>query len=199
MLKQLAGWTGKVNVNGREYASIADVPETIDLGTTTIITLIPKQVTQVVKQTAQAVQKVAVVNGTMEHVITVKAYMTKPASPEFDFMAKWNNNVPMPMRTMVGTVVKETKGMVYMKLHGALLAERTYTCMCCGRQLTNPVSQFFGVGPECGGHNYTHPFDTDEELRQAVEAYKKVLLNKTWSGWVIKSAIIEDTVKEVAV
>lgn len=189
MIQQLAKWAGKVNVNGTEYASIADVPENLELNGTTVITLIPRQ----------AVQKVAVVNGTMEHVITVKAYMTKPASPEFDFMAKWNNNVPMPMRTMVGTVVKETKGMVYMKLHGALLAERTYTCMCCGRQLTNPVSQYFGVGPECGGHNYTHPFDTDEELREAVEAYKKVLLNKTWTGWIIKSAILEDTEMEVAV
>ena len=188
MIKQLAGWTGKVNVNGTEYNTIGDVPENLELTGTTVITLIPRYTTQ----------RVTLREEEAEHIITVKAYMTKPASPEFDFMAKWNNNVPMPMRTMVGTVVKETRGMVYMKLHGALLAERTYTCMCCGRQLTNPVSQFFGVGPECGGHNYTHPFDTDEELKQAVEAYKKVLLAKTWEGWIIKSAILEDTVKEVA-
>ena len=186
MIQQLAKWNGKVNVNGVEYASIADVPN-IELNGTTVITLIPRQIPQ----------KVAVVSDAVEHVITVKPYMTKKASDGFDFMEKWNKNIPMPMRTMVGTVVKETRGMVYMKLHGALLAERTYTCMCCGRQLTNPVSQFFGVGPECGGHNYTHPFETDEQLREAVEEYKKVLLNKTWEGWIIKSAIIEDTEMEV--
>lgn len=187
MIKQLAGWTGRININGTEYDSINSVPDTLELNGTTVITLIPRM-------TVQA-QKVTPVNGEQEHIITVKGYMTKKASPEFDFMAKWNNNVPMPMRTMVGTVVKETKGMVYMKLHGELLTERTFTCMCCGRPLTNPVSQFFGVGPECGGHNYTHPFDTDEELRQAVEAYKKVLLAKTWEGWIIKSAILEDVTR----
>lgn len=186
MIKALANWQGKVNVNGVEYQSISDV-QNIALDSTTVITLIPR-ITK---------QAVTPVSDKVEHVITVKQYMTKPASPEFDFMANWNNNIPMPMRTMVGTVEKETRGMVYMKLHGALLAERTYTCMCCGRALTNPVSQFFGVGPECGGHNYTHPFDTDEELKQAVEAYKKVLLSKTWEGWIIKSAIVEDTVKGV--
>lgn len=190
MIRQLANWRGRVSINGTEYPSIADVPANIVLDTTTVITLLP--VAQTSKQTT------TVVNGSVEHIITVKPYMTKKASPEFDFMLKWNGNVPMPLRTMVGTVVKETKGMVYMKLHGELLTERTFTCMCCGRQLTNPVSQFFGVGPECGGHNYTHPFNSDAELRQAVEAYKKVLLAKTWEGWVIKSAIIEDTVKEVA-
>lgn len=184
MIKQLANWQGRVVVNGVEYESIGEVP-TLPLTSETVITLLPK----VVKQTVQAVAD------KVEHVITVKAYMTKPATPEFDFMAKWNNNVPMPMRTMVGTVEKETKGMVYMKLHCEILAERTFTCMCCGRQLTNPVSQFFGVGPECGGHNYTHPFDTDEELRQAVDAYKKYLANITWEGWIIRSSIIEDTIK----
>lgn len=182
MIKQLANWQGRVNINGTDYASIAEVPNNIELGATTVITLIPRQTIQVVKEA-------------VEHIITVKQYMTKKATPEFDFMEKWNNNVPMPMRTMVGTVEKETKGMVYMKLHCELLTERTFTCMCCGRPLTNPVSQFFGVGPECGGHNYTHPFDTDEELRQAVEAYKKVLLNTTWEGWIIKSAITEDIIK----
>ena len=182
MIKQLAGWQGRVDVNGTNYESIADVPTTI-LDNNTVITLIPRQTIQVVADK-------------VEHIITVKQYMTRKACPEFNFMAQWNNDIPMPMRTMVGTVEKETKGMVYMKLHGELLAERMFTCMCCGRPLTNPVSQFFGVGPECGGHNYTHPFDTDKELKQAVEAYKKVLLNMTWEGWIIKSAIVEDKIKE---
>lgn len=186
MIRQLADWKGRVSVNGVEYDSIREVP-TLSLDNTTVITLFPVKT---------AKTPVKAVSDKVEHIITVKQYMTRPASPEFDFMAKWNNNVPMPMRTMVGTVEKETKGMVYMKLHGDYIADRMYTCMCCGKKLTNPVSQFFGVGPECGGHNYTHPFNTDEELRQAVDAYRSVLVSKTWEGWVIKSAITEDTIKE---
>ena len=117
--------------------------------------------------------------------------MTQKASATFDFMEKWNNKISMPLRTMVGTVEKETRGMVYMKLHGDIIEERVRMCMKCGRVLTDPVSQYFGIGPECGGHNYVHPFNTDEELKAAVDAYKKQLRNITWEGWVIKSAITE--------
>lgn len=124
--------------------------------------------------------------------ITVRQYMTKPATPEFDFMARWNNNNPMPLRTMVGTVEKETRGMVYMKLHGDIYAKQICTCMKCGRELTNPVSQYFGIGPECGGHNYVNPFNTEEELRNAVSEYRAKLQNITWEGWIIKSAILDD-------
>ena len=41
-----------------------------------------------------------------------------------------------------------------------------------------------------------HPFNTDEELKAAVDAYRSVLVNKTWEGWVIKSAITDDIIKE---
>ena len=117
--------------------------------------------------------------------------MTKPSTPEFDFMAQWNNDIPMPLMTMVGDKVKETNGMVYMKLHGDITQTVTERCLCCGKLITNPVSKFFGMGPVCGGHNYTNPFATDEELKAAVEQYRKKLQNITWEGWIIKSAITE--------
>jgi hypothetical protein len=93
---------------------------------------------------------------------------------------------------MVGTVEKETSGMVYMHLHGDITSTVTQYCMRCGKPITNQVSQFFGMGPECGGHNYTNPFESEEELKSAVERYRAEYLQKiTWSGWIIKSAIIE--------
>lgn len=51
------------------------------------------------------------------HQIKVKDYMTKPTMPgsSFDFMEKWNNNVPMPTVYMTGTKKKETNGMVFME------------------------------------------------------------------------------------
>lgn len=186
MINALANWKGRVQIDGVNYDSVADVPNSVVMNGTTIV-LIPRQTIQKVTEK-------------VEHIITVRQYMTQPASPEFDFMAKWNNNVPMPLRTMVGTIEKETKGMVYMKLHGDVIAHRMCTCMKCGRRLTNPVSQYFGIGPECGGHNYVNPFDSDEELKEAVKRYREdVLAKMTWEGWIIKSAITEDVIKEAEV
>ena len=48
--------------------------------------------------------------------ITVKKYMTEPSTSNFDFQDKWNNGKPMPLCIMQGEVIKETRGMYYMKL-----------------------------------------------------------------------------------
>ena len=48
--------------------------------------------------------------------ITVKKYMTEPATVNFDFQDKWNNGNPMPLCIMQGEVIKETRGMYYMEL-----------------------------------------------------------------------------------
>ena len=48
--------------------------------------------------------------------ITVKKYMTEPATVNFDFQDKWNNGKPMPLCIMQGEVIKETRGMYYMQL-----------------------------------------------------------------------------------
>ena len=105
---------------------------------------------------------------------------------------KCNNDVPMPLRTMVGTIEQETNGMYYMKLHADTSFSNMQYCMKCGKPITNPVSQYFGMGPECGCHNYVNPFETTEQLKEAVENYKKEYLSKiTWEGWVIKRSITE--------
>ena len=187
MLTLLKNWRGPLEINGTLYDSInaVNLADIKTLGEINIKLLH----TEKIENKGNTSENRAV--DVTEYQITVKRYMTQKASATFDFMEKWNNNIPMPLRTMVGTVEKETRGMVYMKLHGDIIEERVCTCMKCGRVLTNPVSQFFGIGPECGGHNYVHPFDTDEELKSAVEEYKKQLRNIKWEGWVIKSAITE--------
>ena len=48
--------------------------------------------------------------------ITVKKYMTEPATANFDFQDKWNDGKPMPLCAMRGKVTKETRGMFHMKL-----------------------------------------------------------------------------------
>ena len=59
------------------------------------------------------VQKMEVGNS---YKITVKKYMTEPATPNFDFHDKWNDGKPMPLCTMQGKVTKETRGMFHMEL-----------------------------------------------------------------------------------
>lgn len=187
MLTLLKNWKGPVEVNGTLYDSIdaVNLADIKTLGEINIKLLHTEKIEN--KGNTRENRTIDVT----EYQITVKRYMTQKASVTFDFMEKWNNNIPMPLRTMVGAVEKETRGMVYMKLHGDIIEERVCTCMKCGRVLTNPVSQYFGIGPECGGHNYVHPFNTDEELKAAVDAYKKQLRDIKWEGWVIKSAITE--------
>lgn len=186
MLSMLRNWKGKVEINGIEYDSIRDV-KIDDLSALDNVTI---HLSSVKEKSQKTQNSVSTSDDKKQYRISVKSYMTKKATPDFDFMARWNNDNPMPLRTMIGTVEKETRGMVYMKLHGDIYADRICTCMKCGRPLTNPVSQFFGIGPECGGHNYVNPFDSEEELKAAVSAYRKQLQNIEWEGWVIKSSLL---------
>ena len=178
-LKFLNSWNGAVEIDSTVFNSVKDIPSDLVLNENTIIILKSKE-------NVSAGQRA---KASDDYVVEVRQYMTKQATPSFDFMAKWNDNNPMPLRIMVGTVEKETRGMYYMKLRAEILEERMQTCMKCGRPITNPVSQYFGLGPECGNHNYINPFENEEELLEAVSNYKKELSKITWEGWIIKSAI----------
>lgn len=124
-----------------------------------------------------------------KYKVTVKKYMTEPATPQFDFQDKWNNGIPMPLVTMQGTVLKETRGMVYMNLKGA--AEATCTCAVCGKSLTNPISKLYGIGPECSEKIGLIRIESEEEAKEKYEDIKKHLVDIKWEGWVIKSSIKE--------
>ena len=188
MFRAISNWKGTVEINGVVYDSIQDAQRSVTENSVSIDYIF----LHAVQKNAEKRKITQIESNTTQYVITVKQYMTKKSSPSFDFMAKWNNDNPMPLRTMVGTIERETNGMVYMKLHGDITAERIHHCMKCGKPITNPVSQFFGMGPECGGHNYVNPFESEEELKSVVESYRKNYLQKiTWEGWIIKSAITE--------
>ncbi len=122
--------------------------------------------------------------------IKVKPYMCKPANEGFDFMEKFNDNIPMPHRIMEGRIVRETKGMYRMELHGLAKVDIHGQCCQCGRTLTHPVSKIFGIGPECGGHAYNTNM-TPEELKEAMDKFWTEMKEVKWTGWVIKSAIQE--------
>ena len=186
----ISNWSGDIELNGNKINKGFDA--TSIKGPIHLILHPNNFVKEFHREEQVQDNKVKDVSGTYK--ITVRQYMTREATPEFDFMEKWNNNIPMPLITMVGEKVKETNGMVYMNLHGDITSVVTQTCLKCGKPITNNVSKYFGMGPKCGGHNYVNPFASDEELKNAVKEYRKRLQNITWSGWVIKSAIVEEEV-----
>lgn len=186
MINLLKEWDGEIEIDGVHYTSISEVSESTQnmLNPNTTIKLLSKS-----KRTLTEHQSIVKTDTTDEQTITVKAYMTKPASPEFDFMAQWNNNVPMPMKTMQGVKLKETHGMVYMKLHG--LGKPTITCLCCGKELTNPISRHYGIGPVC-----LSKMGINRDIED-ISGITEDLAKLTWEGWIIKSAILkEDEVEE---
>lgn len=182
-LVDMFNWEGTVEINDVKYDNIADIDRDLQINDDMNILLIPKETVRDSQDTQSS---------NVEYRITVRQYMTKKSTPSFDFMAKWNNDVPMPLMTMIGTIEKETPNMYYMNLKADTSFTTVDRCMNCGKVITNPVSKYFGMGPECGRHNYVNPFNSDDELKKAVNDYKQEVLSKiTWSGWVIKSAIKE--------
>lgn len=119
--------------------------------------------------------------------MTVKKYMTQKSNRDFDFMGRWNKDIPMPFVRMTAKVIKQTRGMIYAECFGDI--EKTDICMKCGKPLTNPVSRLYGLGPECGQHAYINPFDTEDELKEHLEEVKTKIQNVKWTGWIIKSAV----------
>ena len=121
--------------------------------------------------------------------ITVKKYMTEPSTVNFDFQDKWNNGKPMPLCIMQGEVIKETRGMYYMKLQGK--AEHTSKCLVCGKKLTNPISKLYGIGPECSEKVGLIRIESEEEAKEKLKHIMEQVDDISWNGWVIKSSIKE--------
>jgi len=181
MVTMLQGWKGAVEFNGTHYAKVADVPKTVFIVNKPFTI---KLLSNTVVRTQDTDNKMIAVEKHAEKKITVKKYMTQPSDGSFDFMEKWNKNIPMPLRTMTGWVEKETRGMVYMHLHG--VGEPVIRCMRCGKTLTNPISRHYGIGPEC-----MSKLGIVADIND-VDTIKKKLVDVTWEGWVIRSAIIEE-------
>ena len=190
MLNLLEGYKGSLEINGIMYNDLKAAVQAFK-GFDGELTIVLNKGAKIAEQrpTISSENTVQEIQGSPIYKIKVRQYMTKPGSPEFDFHDKWNNGTPMPMRIMVGRKLKETRGMVQMELWGEIIDEISTHCMKCGRTLTNPVSKYFGIGPECGNHGYNNPFETDEELEAAIKEVQKQLKEIKWTGWVIKSAI----------
>jgi hypothetical protein len=188
MLDFLKYFDKEININGVTYKSGAEALQNINNfnGKVTIEYNVSTKASEVKKQPNNANKNEVI------YKIKVRKYMT---DAEFNFHDKWNNGLPMPMRIMVGKILEETPGMYKMKLSARVLDNQS-VCMRCGRSLSNNVSKYFGIGPECGGHGYNNPFNSPQELKQAIDEMDKKLRQIEWEGWVIKKAIEEKEVFE---
>ena len=119
--------------------------------------------------------------------ITVKKYMTEPATANFDFQDKWNSGNPMPLCIRHGEGIKEIRGMYYMTLQGK--AEPTSKCLVCGKTLTNPISKLYGIGPECSEKVGLIRIESEKEAKEKLKHIMEQIDNIAWTGWVIRSSI----------
>ena len=184
MLTALKDYKGKLEVNGKQFDTIQQARNAFKTFEGRMCIKLYANAKNVNKSELASKN-----TDDTQYKITVRPYMTKKASPEFDFMAKFNNDNPMPLRTMTGTIEKETKGMYYMHLH-AVAQDDSVNCMRCGRALTNPISKHYGIGPECIQHV---PWLAEMAIED-VAGIRTKMAEVKWSGWVIKSSITEQEV-----
>lgn len=111
MLSLLKSWQGTFVIDNNSYDSLnklnlADIVRNGEIN----IKLLPKEK---VADNANAVKLEPTSNFA---IVTVKKYMTKKSTPSFEFMKKWNNDIPMTSIRMRGEKLQETRGMIKMKL-----------------------------------------------------------------------------------
>lgn len=176
MVTMMSNWKGSVDIDGTHYDTITDAIHAFKPHDDNIHIVLHSNTKR-----ANMSENHVIESESDEVTIKVKTYMTKKATADFDFMSRWNNDIPMPMRVMRGKQIKETRGMAYYSLHG--FAKKTINCICCGKELTNPISRAYGIGPICLSKIGIHR-DIDD-VDNIIEDLEEI----TWDGWIIKSAI----------
>ena len=97
MLTMLKNWKGAVEIDGKQYDNInAFISTGAVLSESINIKLLAERNPDVTSESRQHIEQV---DEPTEYKITVRQYMTKQSDGSFDFMKKWNNDIPMPMRT----------------------------------------------------------------------------------------------------
>ena len=78
------------------------------------------------------------------------------------------------------------------KLKAKLTKENGGVCRCCGRTLTDEMSQITGIGPVCAGHvGVKHPKTKDEVAKFREDMSNKIDEIGEFEFWIPKRAIIE--------
>lgn len=114
ILSKFNNWTGAIEVNGDHYDSVALALNSISDEDFELKSIILYSVN---KDTSERKNLRFTYEVNTHYKIKVRDYMTWPATFDFDFMRKWNNDKPMPSKEMYGLLTVDAEGLVYMKLH----------------------------------------------------------------------------------
>lgn len=191
MFELLTSFTGKVVVNGKEFDSIKDADAHFkDYNGGLDIVLEPAS------SNIKVVDNVPNTKEKTLYKIRVKKWMTKYGK-DF-FLNQMNDEGPMPFVTMYGYEIQSTAKLVKMKLWAGL--DNTDTdvndvvyCMRCGRPLTNIYSKYLHLGPECGAAEHMQLLASGMSLEEVKQSFREKLHKITWTGWIVKSAILESS------
>ena len=178
MLELLSNYEGKLKINNVEYENIKEAQKAFKdyKGGLTII------LNENQRKTVHDID-----TDIKFYQITVKKWMT--TYDESFFLEEYNEDGPMPFVTMVGFKLGETKNLIKMRLRADLITNKSTICMRCGRPLSNPISQYLSLGPECGAKEHMQFIESGMDIKQVQEDLKKKLREVVWEGWIVKSAI----------
>lgn len=109
------------------------------------------------------------------HKIEVRQFLTRVAEN------------PVPLRTMFGVIERETPKAIKVKLWGKPFPSSR--CMRCGRKITNKISLYYSIGPECMSKMGLPPLESEEQYKEQYEQLKQTVGEITWEGWLPKSCI----------
>lgn len=95
------------------------------------------------------------------------------------------NNYPV---SIDGDIQVETPKAILFKGHGSI--DGPVICMRCGQDLTDPISQYMGIGPICCKHwGLPRPDQISESERDALK--EQLRIKTTIEEWIPKSVIVK--------
>lgn len=183
MFELLKEYSGRLTVNNRVFESVQDAEQAFENYKGGLTILLNKKDDNDPPLSTKSKN----IDTTTVYQISVKRYMTQYKS-DF-FLHRMNPEGPMPFMIMCGRKLMETEKLVKMECWAGLPSTRVTTCIKCGRPLTNPLSQYLSLGPECGASEHMRMIQSGVSIDEVRKRLEHKLNNTRWTGWIIKSAI----------
>jgi hypothetical protein len=120
----------------------------------------------------------------------------KTVRKSFKMKAWWCKANNLSSRVITCDIEVETAKAFKVEAHADIIINGSW-CMRCGQKLTQPASFTIGFGETCASEvGVPYPSDlnnmTKKELKKYREQLLGVLRKQVYSGWLPKSAIVEE-------
>ena len=192
MLEILGNYTGPLVINGKNFKNKRDAEEFLNNykgGVTITLGGEPSLFNSNTAFEKPVVESNRNKNNEVWYELEVKRYMTNYNSSFF--LNSLNEQGPMPFIIMIGKKLEESQKMVKMECYPEIRNTRQTRCIKCGRTLFDEVSQYMGIGLECGFEKYRKQIQSGEEPEIVQISINQELKKFKWVGWIIKDAIMK--------